>query len=103
MSFQKPPDFDERLQQLEADLEQPQPLQNQSTQTQAFSLNQLGQWFSGLSGGGKTIVGVIAVIATLTVLSIILQLISFAIKLALLGLALFFVYKFFFASRTSKR
>ena len=47
-------------------------------------INRLFRWFGRLSDGSKWMVGLGAIAVVLTVLSIVLELISFVVKLALL-------------------
>ncbi len=106
MASQPDQDVTQRLQQLEAELQQGEPIQAPppSTPPSTTSTNwidQIGSWLGSLSDSGKVIVAIIAVFVTLAVLSIVLQLISLAIRFAVLGLILFLVYRFFFRPKST--
>jgi hypothetical protein len=98
MNAHNDPDLNQRLQDLEAEVgrspfaEPFNPENGQPGQTMAW-LNQFGQWFRALPGGGKAIVAGLMAICVLTLLSVVLQLISLAIKLAVAGVVLFGIYK----------
>ncbi|MBF2087443.1 MAG: hypothetical protein IGR80_05870 [Synechococcales cyanobacterium K44_A2020_017] len=66
-----------------SDAEPVQVLIESSTRA-GYLINRLFRWFGRLSDGSKWMVGLGAIAVVLTVLSIVLELISFVVKLALL-------------------
>lgn len=79
---------DQETERPPSDSESVQVLIESSTETGRM-LNQAARWFMRLSDVDKLLVSVGAIAGLLTLLSILLQLISFAVKAALLVLVLF--------------
>ncbi|MBD2105255.1 hypothetical protein [Leptolyngbya sp. FACHB-261] len=109
MSDFNDPKLQERLRQLEAELPQtpqsslqaqsqtPSPsASSRSSASSKFSIQKLGQWFNGLSGGARTVVALGGVVAGLMVLGALLKLVTQAVSLALLLGGLYLVYQLFF-------
>ncbi|HEY9818688.1 MAG TPA: hypothetical protein V6D20_23210 [Candidatus Obscuribacterales bacterium] len=82
-----------------SDAEPVQVLIESSTRV-GYLINQLLRWFGRLSDGSKWMVGLGAIAVILTVLSIVLELISFVVKLALLLLLGLGGYKLFLQWRS---
>ncbi|MEB3336923.1 MAG: hypothetical protein VKJ46_05625 [Leptolyngbyaceae bacterium] len=104
MNSQNDQDLKRKLEQMEAELHQTQPLKVEYDPAQigASLKTRLTQWFSGLSQGGKIVVLSIGALAGLSVLSAALQFLFWSLRLAILGGLLYLVYKFFFAPKTTK-
>lgn len=103
MNPQDPQDLEQRLRQLEADLDStpgsvaPSPSRAPTNQSM---FQQILIWFRGLPQGGQIIVACMAVLAILAVFSAVFQLLFLAIRLAVLVGILYLVYKVFFASQS---
>lgn len=107
MNPQENRDYDRRLQELETELERDQPLPSVDTQpgqplqhnvnnSQPASVwNQIANRFNSLPTAGKVAVVIIAAIVGFSVLRSVLQLVAALISLAILGVILYLVYKFF--------
>jgi hypothetical protein len=105
MNSQNDQDLKRKLEQMEAELHQTQPLNNveyDPAQIGSSLKARLTHWFGGLSQGGKVIVVSIAALAGLSVLSAALQFLFWSLRLAILGGLLYLVYKFFFAPKNTK-
>ncbi len=116
MSQSNDPNLQERLRQLEAELNAQSPPRlpsaSEAAQSQApeptgatrlnrFSLSRLSTWFNDLSGGVRTVVALGGVVAGLMVLGAVLKLVSQAVALALILGAAYLVYKVFFQRERS--
>jgi hypothetical protein len=107
MNPQENRDYARRLQELETELERDQPLPSVDTQpgqplqrnvnnSQTTSvLHQVANRFNSLPSAGKVAVVIIAAIVGFSVLRSVLQLVAALISLAILGVILYLVYKFF--------
>lgn len=112
MDPQPDQDLDLRLQKLEADLNQTstptthtasEKLKPQTdTQTVQSTLNQFINWFNGLAGFGKLIAIGVTTLVGFAILRTVLHLVASLISLGLLGLLLYFAYKFFLARSSDK-
>jgi hypothetical protein len=115
MNPQENRDYERRLQELETELDKDriptvdnqlgQPLLtrrvNQS-QPEKSVLSQVANWFNRLPSGGKVAVGIVAAVVGFAILRSVLQLVASLISLAILGVILYLVYKFFVTSKSSK-
>jgi len=111
MDSQHQHDFQRRLQELEAEVQQTS-TQAESRQTppSGRSLSpvlqqlwlQVMTWFSGLPTVGKAVVAIVAVILGLSLLNTVLSLVTTAITLAIVVAVLYGLYRVFLASRTVK-
>jgi type IV secretory pathway VirB2 component (pilin) len=101
-------DYERRLQELETELDkdrrlesvetQPgQPLQRNFDNSQPAKsvFNQVVNWFNKLPSAGKVAVVIIAAVVGFSLLRSVLQLVASLISLAILGVILYWVYKFF--------
>ncbi|AFZ21637.1 hypothetical protein Mic7113_6037 [Allocoleopsis franciscana PCC 7113] len=107
MNPQENPDYERRLQELEAELnkdkplpsvEMPfrQPLERYINRSQIeSSRNRVLNWFNSLPKPGKVAVVAIAVIVGASLFLSLLRLVASLISLAILGVILYLVYKFF--------
>jgi hypothetical protein len=114
MNPQENRDYDRRLQELEAELDKDQPLPSVETQpgqplqrnvnrTQAESvLNRVVNWYNSLPTPGKIAVVAIAALVSFSVLKSVFQLVTSLISLAILGVVLYLVYKFFVTPQSPK-
>ncbi len=115
MNPQENRDYDRTLQELETELEKDQPLLSPETQPGQLEerpvndsqpeksvLNQVVNWFNSLPSAGKVAVVAIAAILGFSLLRSVLQLVASLISLAILGVLLYLVYKFFVAPRSSQ-
>lgn len=105
MNPQSEPDLDERLQQLEVELNsppsppaisQPESLQVQTNNAQSSQsqIEQLIDWFSNLSQAGKLVVVAIAAMVGLVILRVVLKLVAAVISLAVVAALLYLAYRF---------
>ncbi len=101
-------DDERRLQELEMELDKnqsppsigdrtEQPLQRQvnNSQPEKSVLNQVANWFNSLPRGGKVAVAIIATLVGFSILRSVLQLVASLISLAIVGVVVYLVYKFF--------
>lgn len=107
MNPQENQDYERRLQELEAELnkdkppssvEMPfwQPLERYINRSQIESLrNRVVNWFNLLPKPGQVVVVAIAAIVGVSLFLSVLQLVASLISLAILGVILYLVYKFF--------
>ncbi|PSO86419.1 MAG: hypothetical protein BRC45_02875 [Cyanobacteria bacterium QS_5_48_63] len=107
-------DWSRRLQELEKEINQAsspvnntepgQPLQrhNNTSQSIKSTFNQVRDWFNGIPKLGKLAVVAIGVVVGFSLLRTVLQLVSSLFTLAIVGVALYFVYKLFIASNYSQ-
>jgi uncharacterized membrane protein len=112
MNPQENREYENRLQDLERELEKDQslrslettpgqPVQRHVNDSQAKSvLNQVATWFNRLPSTGKVAVVIIAAIVGFSLLRSVLQLVASLISLAILGGILYLVYKFFVTPRS---
>lgn len=107
MNPQNNQDYDRKLQELEDQLNKEQPRFSVETKLeQPFvrfvnpsglqsAFNQVAHWFNNLPKSGKVAVAVITALVAFSVLKTVLQLVASLISLAILGVILYLVYKFF--------
>lgn len=107
MNPQENRDYDRQLQELEAQIEKDralnsvdttpgQPLTRDASDSQLQSvLKQVASWFNRLPTPGKVAVVIVAAIVGFSVLRSVFQLVASLISLAILGVVLYLVYKFF--------
>lgn len=98
---------DQRLQELESQINQTpslnaetgQPLQRQPQDEQEIyrTLNKITDWFKGLPSTAKVIVIVVAALVGFSLLRTVFQLVASLFSLAVLGVLLYLVYKFWIA------
>ena len=100
-------DNERRLQELEMELEKERlpSVDTQTGQPPSLSLNRalqltpvfqkVANWFNSLPSFGKVAVVIIAVLIGFSILRTVLQLVASLISLALIGVILYLVYKFF--------
>ena len=112
MNPQENREYENKLQDLERELEKDQslrsletnpgqPVQRHVNDSQAKSvLNQVATWFNRLPSAGKVAVVIIAAIVGFSLLRSVLQLVASLISLAILGGILYLVYKFFVTPRS---
>ncbi len=115
MSPQENREWERRLQEIEAQINQPstsRPFQSepgqlptsQSARWQSIQplLQQVTNWFNGFSGVGKVVVISAAAIVGLIVLKTVFQLVATLISLAIVGVLLYLVYRLFVAAKAPK-
>jgi hypothetical protein len=115
MNPQENRDYEQRLQELEAELDQDQTLPSVSnqagqplqplirqSQSEKSVLKQVTNWFNNLPSPGKVAVVVVTVLISFSVLRSVLQLVASLISLAILGAIVYLVYKFFVTPQSSK-
>ncbi len=114
MNHQENQDNERRLQELELELEKEplpsidtqtgQPIQPMSNRSQQLTtvFNQLANWFNNLPSAAKVAVMIIAALLGFSILRSVLQLLASLISLAILGVILYLVYKFFVTSQSLK-
>lgn len=86
---------------LESEAESVDAVVESSSFTQRW-INQGVRWFLRLSRSSQVAAGIGAIAILLTFISILLQLISFTVKLALVALAVVLVYRWFTEGRSPK-
>jgi len=100
--------IDQRLQELESQINQTppslnaepgQPLERQQQDDQEIykTLNKITDWFNGLPSTAKVIVIVVAALVGFSLLRTVFQLVASLFSLAVLGVLLYLVYKFWIA------
>lgn len=115
MNPQQNQDWERKLQEIEAEINQAppkppvqtqpgQPLTSQGNDSPSISslLKQVTNWFNSLSRNARVIVVSAAAIVGFLVLKTVFQLVASVISLAILGAILYLVYKFFVASKAPK-
>jgi hypothetical protein len=114
MNPQENQDYARRLQDLEAELNKDRPLSSVETpswqaldryinrsQVEAIR-NRIVNWFNSLPTPGKVTVVAIATIVGVSLFLSVLQLVASLISLAILGVILYLVYKFFVTPQSPK-
>lgn len=104
---QDDPNVKRRLEELEAELKQPQPVSSSSSspnfiETVKTLYNQFLVWFKELPKLGQAAIVVVGLAMGLTLLRTLAELISLAISLAVVGGILYIGYKIFKSSKFSK-
>ncbi len=115
MNPQENRDYDRKLQELEAQLDkdrtlqsvesQPgQPLQRHTNNSkpERSVLNQVFNWYNSLPTVGRVAVVIVAAVVGFSILRSVLQLVASLISLAILGVILYLVYKFFVTPQSPK-
>lgn len=114
MNPQENRDYERRLQELEAELNKNKPLSSVEipfwqlleryiNRTQIESIrNRVVNWFNSLPNPGKVAVVASAVIVGVSLFLSLLQLVASLISLAILGVILYLVYKFFVTPSSPK-
>ena len=111
MNSQENQNWEQKLQELEAEVNQttPMPPVNESkppttTENTALkeSLSQVKTWFDSLPSIGKVAVAVVAAIIGFSLLRTVLQLVTSLLTIAILGVFLYLLYKFFVAPKSSQ-
>ena len=104
MSYQNDPRTKRRLEDLEAELNNPQPLINSDKFSEPLKkgYQQFLAWFQELPKAGQIVVAVVAVAAAVMLLQTLVQLISLAITLAVVGIIVYIGYQLFKASKFFK-
>lgn len=114
MNPQENRDYERRLQELEAELNKDkplssveipfwQPVERYINRTQIESIrNRVVNWFNSLPNPGKVAVVASAVIVGVSLFLSLLQLVASLISLAILGVILYLVYKFFVTPSSPK-
>ena len=115
MNTQENRDWQRKLQELEAQINQAsspstvqpqpgQPLRNLFKDSKSIQslLNQVTNWFNGLSGTAKVVVISFAALVGFAVIKSVLQLVASLVSLAILGVVLYGVYKLFVADKASQ-
>ncbi|MEC4984903.1 MAG: hypothetical protein SAJ37_04190 [Oscillatoria sp. PMC 1068.18] len=114
MNSQENQNWQQKLQELEKEVNQDyssptsynsepgKPLQTQSETSADFSdaIAKLQNWFASLPTAGKVAVVAIAAIVGFSLLRTVLQLVASLISLAILGVVLYLLYKFFIAPQS---
>ncbi|HIK57058.1 MAG TPA: hypothetical protein IGS37_18080 [Synechococcales cyanobacterium M55_K2018_004] len=97
-------DLDRRLQELEEEVMQTTRMRSpeQPTATPNSILTEISEWYRELSTGGKVVVAVIGLLVTSSLLSIALQLVAVAVRLAVLGAIVYLVYRLLFRRPKTK-
>jgi predicted lipid-binding transport protein (Tim44 family) len=113
MNPQSDQDLERRLQELDADVSSSRPPVNQPKQPTQPSestfqpmqtqVNRFLNWFNGLSGVGKLVVGGVAALVTIAIVQALLKLVASAIAMALLAGLVYFGYKFFVARSSQNK
>ncbi len=104
MNYQDDPKVKQRLEDLEAEFNPTSFLGSKSDFSQKLKTfyNQFLTWFQQLPKVGQIIVGVVGLAAGLTLLRTVVELISLAITLAVVGVIGYIGYQFFKSSKFSK-
>ncbi len=105
MSQQNPQDWEQRLKDLEAEINQesePSPVRPFNPNEDPNSpLARLKQWYNNLGTPAKVGVAIVGVIAALSLLNSILRLVTSLIVMGILGAILFALYKALFENKSS--
>ncbi|HAC64579.1 MAG TPA: hypothetical protein DCF68_13850 [Cyanothece sp. UBA12306] len=106
MSQQNPQDWEQRLKELEAEINQeaePNPVRpfNIKEESNSYFLR-FTSWYQSLSSTTKVIVSVVGVIVTLSILNSVLRFISSLIVVGILGAVFVGLYKAFVTDKSSK-
>jgi uncharacterized membrane protein YcjF (UPF0283 family) len=115
MNPQENQDYKRKLQELEAQLDKERSFESVETQPspnlqkpvnhsqpEKSVFNQVTNWFNSLPSAGKVAVAAIAALIGFSILRTVLQLVASLFSLALLGVILYLVYKFFVTPRSAK-
>ena len=95
--------LERQLQELEAQIQQPQPLQTSTPDSPSLKsvYQQLTLWYQGLPNGGKVVAIAVGGVLALSAVSMVLNLLRLAFTLAAVGVLGFVGYKLFLASKSS--
>lgn len=104
MSYQNNKDVKRKLEDLEAELHNTQPLINSDKFSEPLKkgYQQFLTWFEGLPKTGQIVVAVVGIAAAITLLQTIVRLISLAITLAVIGIIVYIGYQLFKSSKFFK-
>ncbi|MGK7872072.1 MAG: hypothetical protein AB4426_01770 [Xenococcaceae cyanobacterium] len=115
MNTQENQDWERKFQELEAEINQssspsparetksgqPQPQTQKSQQIESF-LTQIRDWFNSLPTPGRVAVVVVTMVVGFSLLNTVLRLVASLLSIAILGVVLYLLYKFFIAPRSSE-
>ncbi|MCT7964178.1 hypothetical protein NG791_26210 [Laspinema sp. D1] len=103
MNPQERQKLERQLQDLEAQIHHPQPLQTSTPDAPSLKsvYQQLTLWYQGLPDGGKVVAIAVGGVFALTAVSTVLNLVRLAFTLAAVGVLGFVGYKLFLASKSS--
>ena len=95
--------IEEKLQELEKEINgsSPSEVKPDNPATLSTVSDRFLEWFKDLPKGGQVAVLIVAVMASLTLLKILVELISLSIGLGFMAVLLYLGYKFFLGSNTS--
>lgn len=104
MSYQDDPKVKRKLEDLEADLHNTRPLINSDKFSEPLKkgYQQFLGWFKDLPKVGQIVVAVVGIAAALTLLRTLVELISLAITLAVIGIIVYIGYQLFKSSKFFK-
>ncbi|MGB3695345.1 MAG: hypothetical protein WA865_22370 [Spirulinaceae cyanobacterium] len=114
MNSPERPDLEQRFKELEREVNQTSSTSgNKSTEVESslprhdeFSLEQtferLQTWFQGLPTIAKVAVAVVAAMIGFSLLNTVLKVVTSLLSLAIMGVVLYLLYKFFLAPRSSE-
>jgi hypothetical protein len=106
MSHQNPQDWEQRLKDLEAEINgetEPIPVRPFYPNEEAQGLFvKVQNWYQGLATPAKVGVAIVGVFLSLSLLNGILRLVSSLIAIGILGVVLYGVYKAFLANKSSQ-
>ncbi len=104
MNSQNKPDWERRFQELETEVNQ------ESNDSSVRSMNvsdylestvsRLKAWFEGLPNIGRVAVAIMAALVVLSLLNTVLKLVASLISIAILGVVLYLLYRFFLNPRS---
>jgi hypothetical protein len=96
-------EIEEKLQELEKEINRTNPseVKPESPVTVSTVSDRFLQWFQALPKGGQVAVLIVGVIASLTLVKILVELISLSIGLGFMAVLLYLGYKLFLGSNTS--
>jgi phage shock protein PspC (stress-responsive transcriptional regulator) len=101
MSYQDDPNVKRKLEDLEAELHNTRPLINSDKFSEPIKkgYQQFMEWFKELPKVGQIAVAVVGIAAALTLLRTLVELISLAITLAVIGIIVYIGYQLFKSSK----
>ncbi len=116
MNSQEPKNWQQKLQDLEeqinqqmstnsasrADSQDPLPNANIKWDNLNQKLEKAKTWFGNLNSPAKAVVAIASIVVGFAVLGTVLKVISSLVSIAILGVLLYLLYKFFFAPQTPK-
>ncbi len=93
MSSEEQQNWKKKLEDLEAQI------YNSSSAANQNLVPQIRQWFGNLATPGKVVVVVVGVVFALSLLNTVFWVVKFSFSLAVLGIVVYFAYKFLFANK----